>query len=95
MTRKTFLSALLVSICLILPLQPAVAESACLSPQDIQNAVTSGKILSLNEVLARAGIPPDKVLRPVRVCDQGSGLVYQVPIDEGGQARTIVLNAMP
>lgn len=94
MTRKTFLSALLASTALFLSGVPANAQGACLSSQQIQSAVASGSILPLNEILARSGIPPNTVLSPVRVCDQGGQPYYQIPVDEGGQARTIALNAI-
>ena len=94
MTRKTLLLALFASTALILPGLSAGAQAACLSDREIQAAVASGQILPLNAVMAQAGLPPGtKVLPPVQVCDQGGQLFYTVNVLEGGQARTISLNA--
>ncbi len=95
MTRKTFLSALFATAVLVLPVSPVQAQGgACLSDRAIQNAVASGKILPLNEILALAGLAGTKVLPPVKVCDQGGQPYYIVSVLQGGQAQSIALNAI-
>ena len=91
MTRKTFLSLLLATTCLVFPVLPANAQGACLSPQQIQNAKDAGQILPFPEILQRAQLP-GKALS-FDVCDEGGRLVYRIKVDEGGQARIVSLNA--
>lgn len=75
---------------------PALPQSGCLSGSQIQQAVSGGQILPLNEILARAGIGGgSKILQPVRVCDQGGQFYYQVSVlDANGNARKLVLHAL-
>lgn len=75
---------------------PVSAQAACLSGGQIQQAVSSGQILSLNQILARAGVGSgSKVLQPVNVCDRGGQLYYQLSVlDKNGNARKLVLHAV-
>lgn len=73
---------------------PAAAQSSCLSDAEVQQAVRQGKILSLPQALARAGLPPNiKILSRVRVCRGAGGLTYYVSVLEGGSARQLTLPA--
>lgn len=67
---------------------------ACLDRRQIQEAVTSGQILSLDAVLAAAGVDPSAEILNVQVCDQGGRLVYIIGVlTADGQAQNLVLNA--
>ncbi|KKB81274.1 hypothetical protein VW35_03935 [Devosia soli] len=67
---------------------------ACLDRRQIQEAVTSGQILSLDAVLAAAGVDPSAEILNVQVCDQGGQLVYIIGVlTADGQAQNLVLNA--
>lgn len=81
---------------LLLGASPAAAQSGCLSGSQIQQAVSSGQILPLNQILARAGIGGgSKVLQPVAVCDRGGQFYYQLSIlDKNGNASKLVLHAL-
>lgn len=81
---------------LLLGSTSAVAQAACLSGGEIQQAVAGGRILPLNEILARAGVGSGStVLQPVNVCEQGGQLYYQLSVlDKSGNARKLVLHAL-
>ena len=67
---------------------------SCLGRQEIQEAVTSGRIMSLDAVLASAGVDPSAEILNVQVCDQGGQLVYIIGVlTADGQAQNLVLNA--
>lgn len=67
---------------------------ACLDRRQIQEAVTSGQIRSLDAVLASAGVDPNAEILNVQVCDQGGQLVYVIGVlTPGGQAESLVVNA--
>lgn len=74
---------------------PSAAQSSdCLNDAAVQQAVQTGRILPLSEVLSRAGLPPNiKVLPPVKVCPNAAGLAYHVAVLEGQNARNLVLPA--
>ncbi|MBN9333248.1 hypothetical protein [Devosia sp.] len=67
---------------------------ACLDRRQIQEAVTSGQIMSLDAVLASAGVDSKAEVLNVQVCDQGGRLVYIIGVlTPDGQAQNLVLNA--
>jgi uncharacterized membrane protein YkoI len=72
---------------------PSSAQ-ACLDRRQIQEAVTSGQIMSLDAVLSSAGVDPSAEILNVQVCDQGGRLVYVIGVlTADGQAQNLVLNA--
>lgn len=67
---------------------------ACLDKIQIQDAVSSGQILPLDVVLARAGVDARQSVLNVQVCDQGGQLVYIIGVlSPSGDAQNLVLNA--
>jgi len=70
---------------------PSLAQ-ACLGKREIQQAVADGRILPLAQILAAGGIDASSVVS-FQVCDRGGGLDYVLQVYEGGEAKTIVLNA--
>ncbi|WP_323015201.1 hypothetical protein [Devosia sp.] len=77
----------------LLAVAPAQAQ-ACLDKRQIQDAVSSGQIQSLNAVLASAGVGGNAEILSVQVCDQGGGLVYIIGVlAPSGEAQNLVLNA--
>jgi hypothetical protein len=72
----------------------AAAQAACLDNRQIQEAVASGEILSLAQVLASAGVDSSAEILSVQVCDQGGGLVYIIGVlAPSGEAQNLVLSA--
>lgn len=72
---------------------PAHAQ-ACLDNRQIQEAVSSGQIMSLADVLASAGIDGSAEILSVQVCDEGGGLVYIIGVlTPDGDAQNLVLSA--
>lgn len=72
---------------------PASAQS-CLGNREIQEAVSSGQIKSLEQVLREAGIDSSQSVLSVQVCDQGGRLVYIIGVlSPSGEAQNLVLNA--
>ena len=93
MNRKTFIAVLLASFAQLMLGQTAFAQGGgCLSEREVQAAVGSGQILSLNDILQRAGIPRSKLLN-FEVCNRGGQLFYQLSVDDGASAGVRVLNA--
>ena len=95
---KTFTSKFLASIALALTVglasTGAANAQACLDKRQIQEAVSSGEILSLDAVLARAGVDPNAEILNVQVCDEGGALVYVIGVlSPDGQAQNLTLNA--
>ena len=67
---------------------------ACLDKRQIQEAVSSGQIMSLDAVLAEAGIAADSEILNVQVCDEGGRLVYVIGVlSTDGQAQNLTLSA--
>lgn len=67
---------------------------ACLDKRQIQEAVASGQIRSLDAVLASAGVDASSEILNVQVCDQGGALVYVIGVlAPDGQAQNLTLNA--
>lgn len=95
MIAKTVFPFLISAFVLLVPVTGSAQTGSCLADTAVQQAVASGQILPLNEILARAGLPRGtKVLPPVRVCDTSGQLFYQISVLEAdGNARTLVLHA--
>jgi len=70
------------------------SAQACLDRRQIQEAVSSGQIKSLDAVLAAAGIGASAEILNVQVCDQGGRLVYIIGVlSPSGEAQNLVLAA--
>lgn len=87
------LMAALLALGAMLPVSfsPSLAQ-ACLGKREIQQAVSDGQILPLAQILSSGGIDASSVVS-FQVCDRGGGLDYVLQVYEGGEAKTIVLNA--
>lgn len=86
--------ALALALALALSGTGAAQAQACLDKQQIQEAVASGTILSLDAVLANAGIDRGAEILNVQVCNQGGGMVYIIGVlSPDGQAQNLTLNA--
>ena len=88
------------SIALALALALALATTgtsqaqACLDKRQIQEAVSSGQIMSLDAVLAQAGVDSSSDILNVDVCDEGGRLVYVIGVlSSDGQAQNLTLDA--
>ncbi|WDR02763.1 hypothetical protein PSQ19_00540 [Devosia algicola] len=90
-----FLTCVLMVVGLVLATSPiAMAQGACLDKRTIQEQVSSGQIMSLDAVLASAGIDGNQKILSVQVCDQGGQLVYVIGVlSPDGQAQNLVLGA--
>ncbi|WP_297111241.1 hypothetical protein [uncultured Devosia sp.] len=67
---------------------------ACLDKRQIQEAVSSGQIMSLDAVLAQSGVDPNAEILNVQVCDDGGVLVYVIGVlTPDGQAQNLTLSA--
>tara|TARA_R110002020_G_scaffold67776_1_gene177787 strand:+ start:1781 stop:2071 length:291 start_codon:yes stop_codon:yes gene_type:complete len=88
-----YLAPIAVSLSLVLAASGA-ANAACLDNRQIQEAVSSGQIKSLDAVLASAGIDGSAKILNVAVCDEGGGLVYHIGVlTAAGEAQNLVLSA--
>lgn len=86
--------ALALALALALAGTGSTQAQACLDKQQIQEAVSSGQIMSLDAVLAQAGIPSDSEILNVQVCDEGGRLVYVIGVlSPDGQAQNLTLSA--
>jgi hypothetical protein len=94
---KTLIPKFVVPVALALTLSLAAggaANAACLDNREIQDAVSSGQIMSLAAVLAAAGIDGNTKILNVQVCDNGGQLVYKIGVlAPSGDAKNLVLNA--
>ena len=94
---KTLLSTLVAPIMLALSLALIASGAAyadCLDNRQIQEAVSSGQIMSLDSVLASAGIDGSAKILNVAVCDEGGRLVYHIGVlTASGEAQNLVLSA--
>lgn len=94
---KTQIPNLPASIALALVLALAggtVAQAECLDNRQIQEAVSSGQIMSLADVLSSAGIDGSAQVLNVAVCDEGGRLVYKIGVlTASGEAQNLVLDA--
>jgi hypothetical protein len=82
------------AMALVLSSTGMAQAQACLDKRQIQEAVASGQIMSLDAVLASAGVDPSAEILNVQVCDQGGALVYVIGVlSPDGQAQNLVLRA--
>jgi hypothetical protein len=71
-----------------------LTNAACLDNRQIQEAVSSGEIMSLAQVLSSAGIGSNAEVLNVQVCDEGGRLVYIIGVlTPEGEAQNLVLSA--
>lgn len=90
-SRKSLVAFALVAA---LGLGMSSAQAACLSKREIQDAVSSGQIKSLDTVLSEAGIGSNQEVLNVQVCDNGGQLVYIIGVlSPDGQAQNLTLSA--
>jgi hypothetical protein len=90
----TLLAPMLVGLTMAIGFVTPASAQACLDKRQIQEAVSSGQIASLDEVLAGAGVDPNADILSVQVCDQGGRLVYIIGVlTPGGDAQNLVLSA--
>ena len=67
---------------------------SCLDNRQIQEAVASGEIMSLDAVLASAGVDISAEILNVQVCDEGGRLVYVIGVlTPSGEAQNLILSA--
>jgi uncharacterized membrane protein YkoI len=86
--------AIALALALALSGTGATQAQACLDKRQIQEAVSSGQILSLDTVLAQAGVDPSAEILNVQVCDEGGRLVYVIGVlSTDGQAQNLTLSA--
>lgn len=86
--------ALVLALGLVLSGTGTSQAQSCLDRRQIQEAVTSGQIMSLDAVLASAGVDPSAEILNVQVCDEGGRLVYVIGVlSSDGQAQNLVLSA--
>lgn len=91
---RTLLVPFAVALALGLGATGMAQAQACLDNRAIQQAVSSGEIMSLAQVLSSAGIDSSSEVLSVQVCDQGGRLVYIIGVLTGsGEAQNLVLNA--
>ena len=92
--KPSAVSALALALALALAGIGQSQAQACLDKRQIQEAVASGEIMSLDAVLASAGVDASAEILNVQVCDEGGGLVYVIGVlSDDGQAQNLVLNA--
>lgn len=93
-TKPSAAAALALAIALALAGTAGTKAEGCLDRYQIQEAVASGKIKSLDAVLAGNGVDPNAEILNVQVCDQGGALVYIVGILKAdGTAQNLTLSA--
>lgn len=86
--------ALALALALALAGTTGTQAQACLDKRAIQEAVSSGEIMSLDAVLASGGVDSGAEILNVQVCDQGGALVYVIGVlSPDGQAQNLVLDA--
>lgn len=95
LTQKPTASiALALALAIALASTTTASAQACLDKRQIQEAVSSGQIMSLEAVLASAGVDRSAEILNVQVCDQGGHLVYVIGVlSPNGDAQNMVLNA--
>ena len=73
----------------------AMAQTnTCLSDGDIQNAISNGQILSLDQIVLGGGLSKNDVVGRFKVCSREGTFYYELPVLIGGKAQTVVLNAL-
>jgi len=86
--------AIALALALALTGTTGASAQACLDRYQIQEAVASGQIMSLDAVLAAAGVDPNAEILNVQVCDQGGRLVYVIGVlNPDGTAQNLTLSA--
>lgn len=86
--------ALALALALALSGTSGTQAQACLDKRQIQEAVGSGQIMSLDAVLASGGVDSGAEILNVQVCDEGGRLVYVIGVlSPDGQAQNLVLDA--
>ncbi|SHE38987.1 hypothetical protein [Devosia limi] len=95
MTPKPSASiALALALAIALASTGTASAQSCLDKRQIQEAVSSGQIMSLDAVLASAGIDGSVDILNVQVCDEGGRLVYIIGVlSSDGAAQNLVLGA--
>ncbi|MFD1252731.1 MULTISPECIES: hypothetical protein [Devosia] len=98
MTQNAPKPTAIVTIALALALAFAgttgASAQACLDRYQIQEAVASGQIQSLDAVLASNGVDGRAEILNVQVCDQGGRLVYIIGVlNPDGTAQNLTLGA--
>lgn len=86
---KTFLASALAALMVGAVALPA--QSACLSPGEIRDALASGQILSSPQIYAAAGVGPrtGREVLDASVCERGGQLYYRLVIfDKNTSSRT-------
>ncbi|MHA6729852.1 PepSY domain-containing protein [Devosia sp. A369] len=88
------LAPIAVALALGLAATGSAYAQACLDKREIQDAVSSGQIMSLDAVLASAGVDGNADILSVQVCDEGGRLVYVIGVlSPDGDAQNLVLSA--
>ncbi|MBF0680866.1 MAG: hypothetical protein IR164_18220 [Devosia sp.] len=87
-------AALALSLALAVSGTGGAQAQTCLDKRQIQEAVATGQIMSLDTVLVSAGVDPSAEILNVQVCDEGGRLVYVIGVlSADGQAQNLVLSA--
>ena len=92
----TMAAAATLSLGAVMPAHAATPQQSCLSDQQIQTAIASGKIKSWPKVKKLAQISPDyQEVSDVKVCMINGVPYYTVNlVSNSGDAKKIVLNAV-
>lgn len=70
------------------------AAAQCLDNRAIQDAIASGEIAPVSDILAANGVGADEQVLSVKVCEDGGGLVYVIAVlGPDGDARNLTLPA--
>ena len=74
----------------------AYAAERCLSPPDVQAAISEGRIKSLHDIRIMAHVPEQlKAVADARVCEKNGQPYYFVNVvGPSGDSTTLVLNAV-
>jgi hypothetical protein len=91
---RTFLASVGLALTVGLAACGGAQAQACLDNRQVQEAISSGQIMSLADVLASAGIDSSTEVLSVQVCDEGGIWVYHIGIlTPAGEAENLVLSA--
>ncbi|MFC3704593.1 hypothetical protein ACFOOL_07470 [Devosia honganensis] len=92
--KPSAVTALALALALALAGTGGAQAQACLDKREIQEAVSSGRIMSLDAVLASGGVDARTEILNVQVCDRGGRLVYVIGVlSPDGQAQNLELRA--
>ena len=93
-TKSRTIFAILVALAIGFAGTSGASAQACLDNRQVQEAVASGQIMSLADVLTMAGIDSSTEVLSVQVCDDGGQLVYIIGVlTPSGEAQNLVLSA--